>query len=796
MKKIVIYAIVSFFAGCLAASAAQIDESAARNTAARFMATHQMGAVAGARPAKAPRRNAAATTAEQSSAYYVFNTQQGDGYVIVSGDDRTIPVLGYGTNGAFDPNDVPENMQWWLEQYVTEIALLDSAPLDAQNSAAQTGSVIAKASSTAAIVPLTTSLWGQRAPFNFQCPSVDGVRCPTGCVATAMAQIMYYHKWPASTSKTIPEYTSSTKSINRPALSTTTFSWSSMKDYYESTETSTTATANAAVAKLMSYCAQAVKMNFNTGSSGANDYSEVFVEYFRFSPTARKAMRVDYTADEWKTMILTELEAKRPIIYGGLKADGGHSFICDGYDGNGYFHFNWGWYGSQNGYFALSTLNPENGGTGSIAGADGYTLEQDIIIGLQPNTVSTSALNSITQVNGQVSTDATSFTRASTSENFTVKTLTAKYWNPSPVERSYDLGWGLYNTSGKRLYIYNVEQNHTLASTYYTTLNSSLNMPKDLANGTYYLRPICRQYGNSTWYACHNSGREFFIVTINGTSLTLKTVSSQNTGNLTGLISSYGDVRKVGRPLEVRATLRNNSPINIMPVYLFANNKLVSANSVEINQNSSGMVALHYAPTESGNNTIKICSDASGNNIITSGSVTVSEPSAASLTVTDYSVAGTYTYTVTGKKISLTATFKNNLTTVYNDYVYAYLYKYKSGTSYSYVNQIAKPVYISTSSSKSITFDFDNLEPTKYLLVLYYYNTNTLTQALKTSPYTLINTIKGDVNGDGSVNGTDVTALYNYLLNNTKPAGDGDVNGDGSINGTDVTALYNIILGQ
>ena len=340
--------------------AAPVSETAARGIAERFMQEKGMGPVSTTRPAKAPRHG---NVAQSDAAYYVFNAQQDKGFVVVSGDDRTEAVLGYSDSGHFDADDMPESMRWWLGQYVEELEALDAGLLSLDEDA-PTGDLPHRVSTSIVVAPLLKSQWGQDAPFYFQCPQVDSKYCVTGCVATAMAQIMYYHQWPSSTSKTIPSYTKNNTTYN--SLSTTTFNWSAMKDYYSPDETSTTNTANAAVARLMNYCGHAAEMNYGTTSSGTHDYSDVFVEYFRYSTKAQKLERVDYTYTQWVNFILTELEAKRPVLYGGKKQSGGHAFVCDGYDGKGYFHFNWGWYGSNDGYFLLTSLNPKGGGTGSI----------------------------------------------------------------------------------------------------------------------------------------------------------------------------------------------------------------------------------------------------------------------------------------------------------------------------------------------------------------------------------------------------------------------------------------------
>ncbi|MBQ6278102.1 MAG: Spi family protease inhibitor, partial [Muribaculaceae bacterium] len=171
--------------------AAPVSESAARVIAAQFMAKKQLGNISTATPRMLRGK------ATNQPALYVFNTEKaGCGWVIVSGDDRTQQVLGYSDRDNYDPENVPENMQWWLSQYVEEIASLD----DSDNSGLPVlGSLESDQHSAmpkaAPIAPLIQTKWNQNSPYNLQCPEINSNHCVTGCVATSMAQVMYYHQW-------------------------------------------------------------------------------------------------------------------------------------------------------------------------------------------------------------------------------------------------------------------------------------------------------------------------------------------------------------------------------------------------------------------------------------------------------------------------------------------------------------------------------------------------------------------------------------------------------------------------
>ncbi|MBO4815173.1 MAG: C10 family peptidase [Muribaculaceae bacterium] len=788
MRKYILALSLSLFATSFL-QAAQVTENAARTIATRFMQQRGLGTIAPSVPMKAPRQGDASPQA--SVAYYVFNAQPGHGYVVVSGDDRTQQVLGYSDKGYFNPNNVPPVVQEWLDQYVDEIDMLDKGLIEA----APEVNIPTKASSI--VRPLTQSQWGQDAPFYFQCPKIDSEYCVTGCTATAMAQIMYYHQWPSTTSKVIPAYTTKTNSISMTQLPVTSFSWNSMKDYYSSDETSTSTPANSAVAKLMLCCGQAVQMDYGTDASSGPDCGEVFVDYFRYSTKARKLYRCDYSYSQWENYILAELKARRPVMYVGFKHKGGHAYVCDGYDGYGYYHFNWGWYGSYDGYFRLSALYPQGGGTGSIQGNNGYNMSQRVIIGLEPNTISTSEKNSVTECYG-VSVEKTTYTRSSSSDPFVV-TLTAWHYNNSLVSRTYDLGWGVYDSDGytRKQYYQTLDNNQLFEAGAYTGMTKTINFGKGFANGTYYLRPNGRETGNATWLPCHYSGRNYIKAVISGNTLTLTTTKTGNVNEVTASIKSYSSIKKVNRPLEVTLNVTNQSFNGDIPFYLWANNKLVGANTLMLTQGKSGTVGISFTPTASGAHSIKVTADSKGENVYCTGAVTVSDSNTpGDLTIT-YSVTGANSYNqVNGNKLTFNGRLKNNLTTAYNDYVILKLYKQKgTSNSYGYLTQVMKAVTLTGSSTATHYFDFDRLEPAKYLAVFYYYSYDDQVRSIKTSVYEVLGGINGDVNGDGKVNVSDVTALVNMILGVIpKDESRADINGDGNVNVSDVTALVNIIL--
>lgn len=323
-------------------------------------------------------------TPKGENAVYVFNQPDHRGYILLSADDVAIPLLGYADSGSFDPANIPPAMQWWIEEYGRQI---EYAAAHGITSASTSPSLRRQAAETARqeIAPMLKTDWDQGEPYNNQCPTDATVRTYTGCVATAMAQVMKYWEYPERGTGTITYTAASLSKKLTLNLSKTAFDWDNMLDTYLPGQYNETQ-ANA-VAYLMKACGYAVKMDYGTDSSGAlaMNICRGMTKYFNYDGNAHYELRMMYSSDQWADMIYTNLKEVGPILYGGASyIGGGHSFVCDGYK-DGLFHFNWGWTGMSNGYFSLEALNPSALGAGG-GGGGGYNFTQDAVLGLQPPT--------------------------------------------------------------------------------------------------------------------------------------------------------------------------------------------------------------------------------------------------------------------------------------------------------------------------------------------------------------------------------------------------------------------------
>ena len=330
-------------------AAAGIDAAGARTRALQFLNSQQRN-ILSANPQQLSLVHTEKSKADARLAdYYVFNADDGSAFVIVAGDDRAAGVLACG-NHAIDMDDVPCNMQWLLDHYSKQMDYLRAHPEEPVMAGAGQNSVV--------VSPLVSCTWNQRAPFYNQCPTSGTQHCLTGCVATAMAQVMYYWKYPAQ-APALDGYTSEVNGATVDALPGGTFDWDNMLDVYP---TNATAQQKDAVAMLMRYCGQACHMGYGTSASGAYSDDELEgMKTFGYNNDAVLLDRDNFTAGEWAAMIEQQLAAGCPILYGGVDADknAGHAFVVDGC-GGGMYHINWGWSGSGDGYFVLDAFTTMN----------------------------------------------------------------------------------------------------------------------------------------------------------------------------------------------------------------------------------------------------------------------------------------------------------------------------------------------------------------------------------------------------------------------------------------------------
>ena len=417
--------------------------------------------------------------ADSSAVYFAVNTS--GGYVLVGAEECLPEVLGYGDNGAFDADNLSPEFRYWMQCYEEEMAQIKAE--DKQLT------VSGPRKAPSAISPLMTSKWNQGAPYNNYAPMYSETgRCVTGCVATAMAQVMYYHRHPTTGTGshsylwicTDPVGPTATLSAN---FGQTTYRWSDMLDSYKGYATSE---QEDAVATLMYHCGVSIDMGYGSSSGAYTDKVPVALKnYFSYDANYQRIQKVMYPADSLNAIIAAELKANRPVIVSGHNEEGGHAFVCDGCDNRGYFHINWGWGGSNDGYYLLTALNP--GGSQGIGGTTrGYNKSTAFFIGLQPaQTSSPKAIPQMATTRFSVSNSGT-FSRSTA---FSVSI--AKLQNYGLTNFSGSYGVALYDEDETQLVsVLKQADNYSLSAGYYRTSEatlSSISIPNTVPAGTYHL---------------------------------------------------------------------------------------------------------------------------------------------------------------------------------------------------------------------------------------------------------------------------------------------------------------------
>ncbi len=375
--------------------------------------------------------------------FYVFDITPSNGFVIISAEDNAEPILGYSTEGNFSTNIKGSPINDWITNTSTKIRKIVQMQIPADTrinslwNGYQLGTISNNRSSrSSTVAPMLTTTWNQDPYYNNLCPynSTDQQRCVTGCVATAMAQIMKFWNYPAhgtgSYSYTPGSYPS--YGVQSANFGATTYNWSNMPTAISSSNATDIAT-------LMYHCGVAVAMDYgdyNQGGSGAyvigTSYpsaQKAYGTYFSYNASAMKGIYMsNYTSATWIAALEAELNAGRPIQYMGFDpGGGGHTWVCDGYDANGLMHMNWGWGGYGNGYFSVTNL--------SVAGYN-FSTDDAALIGIQPGTLSACnapaglGSSAITTTTATVSWGAVT---GATSYNLQYKATSASTWTTVSV---------------------------------------------------------------------------------------------------------------------------------------------------------------------------------------------------------------------------------------------------------------------------------------------------------------------------------------------------------------------------
>lgn len=537
--------LIAICVSALFANGKQISQNAALSAARKYSRT---GQVAPAKNLRSDKTN--------NAPYYAFNLEQG--YVIVSGDDEMTELVGYAENGFFDAENVPPQMQLWLDGYAEYVAAVQSGKAKARK-------ILLSDSPSVVVEPLVTTKWNQDAPFNNFAPEYtddnnNTQRCATGCAATAMAQIMKFHNWPE---QGVGHYSYEHQSFGTISsnFSEHVYDWTNMIDRYNNGEYSNVQAD--AVALLMKDCGVSLNMNYGP-VSGASIYSytPAFKNYFRYS--SRTVNRSGCETAEFTKIITDELQEGRPIIYCGTGEDGGHAFVVDGYDTNYFLHVNWGWGGYSDGYFDMNYMDPAGlgigGGSGAFKWNQGIVLARPLKDGVEPyEFIQQLCFVLFNDVQGGIFCEQ----EMPANKGDVVTILLRNTANLSGESFFGSLNVGVFDNSGALVTMGNeerIENNNGELLEFQSGSLYSVDLPMTLntvgiADGNYIVRAMSKANGN-VWRKFASTDCLNMTVADGKVSL----VSPTPNISLTGIGSYNGNVYK-GNPFSVNITIHNGSSI-------------------------------------------------------------------------------------------------------------------------------------------------------------------------------------------------------------------------------------------
>lgn len=450
---------------------------------------------------------------------YLLNYGDSDGFVVVAGDDCVSPVLGYSDTGNIDESNMPQNMRGWFESVSSEIeAIKNGRGVAVRTADTSEGEIVVDA--------LVKTKWYQLTPYN----NMDPKGCLTGCVATAMAQIMNYHKWPKQgTGSNSYQYT--VNNITHQVsvdFSESTYDWDNMLPTYADNNWND-AQANA-VALLMRDCGAAANMQYGITVSNSTETDACYAGNNNFNYSTEVFYHDDYSTEEFETLIKSELNDSRPVLFTGQSSTSGgngHAFIVDGYRSDGKFHVNWGWNGEGDGFFSLCLMNP---------GAQYYYPAMQAISTFSPNkdtagTKYNRAIRMLDITDGGINCGVSIDSDLEADKNSSFQVNLRGILSPSFREYDGQVGLGLYDADDhleKDLTWVDVQLNNSmgLKDTCLTVASGAID---EIADGTYTIKAISREMVNNEYLPVRKISiggqRKYLNVVVSGSSVKISNIA-------------------------------------------------------------------------------------------------------------------------------------------------------------------------------------------------------------------------------------------------------------------------------
>ncbi|MDO4511066.1 MAG: C10 family peptidase [Bacteroidales bacterium] len=781
--------ILGAIAGLITCQAATITPNQALERAQKFMSRPSAAHRAPVAGAKSLALAYTATDAAGEADFFVFNQAAEAGYVIVAGDDAITPVIGYADAGKFDPANMPANMKWWLSEMQREIEFIKKNPDQARKAPV----------TTKAVAPLLTCTWNQDGPFNNLCPTYSGdTRCATGCAATATAQIMYHHKYPAQGTGS-HSYTTRTKKFELSVdFSQSVYNWAAMKDVYSY---STPEAAKEAVARLMYDVGVALDMDYSYSSAALNtDVVNALPTYFGYDKSIQYHIRDAYSVAMWEKLLRDELDAGRPVYYSGQANTGGHAFVCDGYDKEGYFHFNWGWGGNSDGYFMITMLNPKDQGIGSFDG--GYNTAQAMITHIMPDQGGVAPAPTGSIGTATFRTNVTSAPVGS-APGFYLSNITmsgAKDWNESLI-------WGAtFTTPTLDNPEMKTQQWLTNAKDITPGVGYSFESPIpigvfDLPDGKYFLRLYYKKDDGAFEFFTGMSPRQYVICCefVNGYVFfsPYNLDASLEATNLT----LWGDTLYTNNKCEVACQIKNNGTeeycdnINVALMQGTTVKQKGNDFKLGIAPGKFSNFNVEFQPTVEAGEYVLAILDADGT-VIGSKPVVIEDAGAAPNVTVRVSVAPDE-YEMPSNAIKASAMIRNSGGTFMGKMGLYIMSDSETGEFNFHKTLYSDVVTVKNGETAWVYFkgEFAGEPGETYWMSLKHPKRAEPWGAIVSFTVKAPERIPGDITGDGNVDVSDVTALVDKVLGSTKyPDEICDIDGNGDIDVSDITTLIGMIL--
>lgn len=683
-----------------------VDKETAKESAREFL--HSAKGPRKVKSAEAQLLTEAMTTPE----YFIFNIGNENGFVLMSASDMTQPVLGYTDSGSFNKENIPHAMQQWLDELADGLQAIERHESKIVGELSAHRHNRAERRPTKNAVPmLVTSQWNQGAPYNDLCPQHESGTCATGCVATAVAQVMYYWRCPQGPCTNIPAYTwnYNGKGTVLPAMQSTTFDWDLMTDTYND---SSSPASKAEVAKLMRYVGQALQMGYGPASgAGVGMPPYALPRYFGYDEGCRHVGHDSFGYLEWEDLIYTEIAEGRPVLMNAHCAGddgGGHEFVVDGYDGNGFYHINWGWGGMDDGYFLLTVMSPDNQGIGGSDSSDGYSMGQGIVVGLQPKGAGTNKPKDeqkVLSISG-FSCNKSEVTRTRTTSDFHI-TASYKLTNTSTTTETFDHCYSFYDAEGNLVKeMANRNLNETIAGGgSITRTNTTFSFGADCGPGTYYLVPRSRIAGTEEWDTDKGADQATVTVTIDEDMHCF--VSAPKSHDITVNSLELIGNKSVGTEQKVEVSITNNGSDVYEDMYLFEDGQWKSGNTVYLPGGKTKNVYFKYKPETTGTHTLALATERQVSRIFWQTEVEILENQTTNLSFTPTLLSESETVsgvnTIYGNQFRIQIKVRNGGKNPYNSYIEVSPWEVSGGM---YWKRASYRQNISLPSRETVTIEF------------------------------------------------------------------------------------------